>query len=48
MRSAGRKRLAEIDNAVLTVTGGYSLLGLNKLDLVVLDGDVHIKMHGYR
>ena len=48
MRSAGSKRLAKIDNAALTVTGGYGLLGLSNQNLIVLGGGVHIEMHGYR
>ena len=47
MRIAGRKRLAKIDNAALPVAGGYSFLGLSNQSLVVLDGGVHIEMHGY-
>jgi hypothetical protein len=47
MRSAGRKRLAKIDNAALTVTGRYNFLGLSNQNLIVLDGVVHIEMHGY-
>ena len=48
MRSAGRKQLAKIDNAALTVAGGYSFLGLINQNLIALDGGVHIKMHGHR
>ena len=47
MRSAGRKRLAKIDNAALTVTGGHNFLVLSNQNLIVLDGGVHIEMHGY-
>jgi hypothetical protein len=39
--------LAKIDNAVLTVTGVYRFPGLNNQNLIVLDGGVHIGMHGY-
>jgi hypothetical protein len=47
MRSAGRKQLAKIDNAALSVTGEYGFLGLSNQNLIVLDGGVHIEMHGY-
>jgi hypothetical protein len=47
MRSAGRKQLAIIDNAALTVTGGYNFLGWNNENLIGLVGGVQIEMHGY-
>jgi len=47
MRSAARKRMAKIDNAALTVAGGCSFLVLSNQNLIVLDGGVHIEMHGY-
>jgi hypothetical protein len=47
MRSAGRKRLAKIDNAALSVTGEWNFLRLNNETLIGLVGDIQIEMHGY-
>jgi hypothetical protein len=47
MRSAGRKQLAKIDNAALSVTGECSFLWLNNENLIGLARGVQFEMHGY-